>query len=176
MTMSESPIPSSVSSVRRVLVECDDPAIQDGLERVLRESGYTVSLCGGPASRGSGCPLVVSGQCGLVEDAHVVVHAPDHTDHSNREVLAALVQSAPDTPIVVEAGLVADGESGDARRVWFPMSRAALLDAIHQDALSLPSTSAGPPRESARMLKPHNDRGGGLCRTHGSKRSLTKTA
>lgn len=135
MTMSESPNPSSISSVRRVLVECDDPTIQDGLERVLRESGYTVSLCGGPASRGSGCPLVISGQCGLVDDAQVVVHALDHTDHSNREVLAALVQNAPDTPIVVETGLIAEGESGDVRRVRFPMSRAALLDAIQRVAV-----------------------------------------
>jgi len=135
MTMSDSPNPSSAPAVRRVLVECDDSTIQDGLERVLRESGYEVSLCAGPGSRSSGCPLVVSGQCGLVEDAQVVVHALDHTDSSNREVLAALMRSAPDTPIVVEAGLVAEDNSGDVRRVRFPISRAALLDAIQQDSL-----------------------------------------
>jgi len=135
MMMSESPDHFSAPAVSRVLVECDDPAIQDGLERVLRESGYEVSLCAGPASRSSGCPLVVSGQCGLVEDAQVVVHALDHTDRSNRDVLAALVRSAPDTPIVVEAGLVAEDEPGDARRVRFPMSRGALLDAIQRDGL-----------------------------------------
>lgn len=134
MTTSERNL-SSKSSVRRVLVECDEPSIQDGLERVLRDRGYTVSLCAGPASRASGCPLVVSGQCGLLEDAQVVVHALDHTDRSNREVLSALVQSAPDTPIVVETGLVAEGEGGDVRRVRFPMSRRVLLDAIHQDVV-----------------------------------------
>ena len=132
MTMKESPNPSSAPAVRRVLVECDDPTIQDGLERVLRETGYEVSLCAGPTSRSSGCPLVVSGQCGLVEDAQVVVHALDHADSSNRAVLAALVRSAPDTPIVAEAGLVAEDKSGDVRRVRFPMSRAALLDTIQQ--------------------------------------------
>ncbi len=135
MTMSESPNLSNAPAVPLVLVECDDPMIQDGLERVLRESGYVVSLCAGPASRSFGCPVVVSGQCGLVEDAQVVVHALDHADSSNRKVLAALVQSSPDTPIVVEAGLVAEDQSGDVRRVRFPISRAALLDAIQRDGV-----------------------------------------
>lgn len=135
MTMSEGPNLSGAPAVRRVLVECDDPAVQDGLERVLRESGYDVSVCAGPGSRSSGCPLVVSGHCGLVDDAQVVVHALDDADSSNREILTALMQSSPDTPIVVEAGLVAEDESGDVRRVRFPISRAALLDAIQQDGV-----------------------------------------
>ena len=143
MPVSESPTSSSGAAVHRVLVECDEPAIQDGLARVLRESGYAVSECAGPASRSHGCPLVVSGQCGLVEDAQVVVHALSPADRSNREVLAALVQSHPDTPIVVEADLVVEDESGDVRRVRFPMSRAALLDAIHQDGAKQERSNAG---------------------------------
>jgi hypothetical protein len=109
--------------------------IQDGLARVLRESGYEVSLCAGPESRSSGCPLVVSGQCALVEDAQVVVHALDQADGSNRDVLAALMRSAPETPIIVEAGLVAEEQSGKVRRVRFPMSRAALVDAIQRGSV-----------------------------------------
>ncbi len=135
MMMEKGPDPSSAPTVRRVLVECDDPTIQDGLERTLRDSGYQVSVCAGPASRSSGCPLVVSGQCGLVEDAQVVVHALDQGDHSNLEVLAALLRDAPDTPVVIEAGLAGEGESGDVRRVQFPISRASLLEAIQHDAI-----------------------------------------
>ncbi len=77
--------------------------------------------------------MVLSGQCGLVEDAHVVVHALDPGGSSHRDVLAALLQSGSDTPIVLEADL-ASGESSTAvRRVRFPMTRQALLAAVQQD-------------------------------------------
>jgi ActR/RegA family two-component response regulator len=117
---------------RRVLLECDDPTIQDGLERVLRESGYAVSIRAGPVALGAGCTLVESGRCGRVDAAQIVVHALDPTDDSNREVLAALVQRHPDTAIVVETNLAADDELGNVRQVPFPMSRTAVLDAIRR--------------------------------------------
>jgi hypothetical protein len=130
--MSQGLMSQSATALPRVLVECDDPTIQDGLERVLRESGYAVSICAGPASRSSGCPLVLSGQCGLVEDAEVVVHTLDPVDPSNREVLAALARHSSDTPVVIEAHLIAEDQSGDVRRVRFPMSRATLIGAVQQ--------------------------------------------
>jgi len=130
MSLSDSPTTSGVSTRRRVLVECDDPTIQDGLARVLDESGYEVSVCAGPASRTAGCPLVAGGHCGLVENAQVVVHALDPAVLPNREVLAALGVGCPDTPIIVEAGFASGDEPPNVRRVRFPVSRAALLDAV----------------------------------------------
>ena len=53
------------------------------------------------------------------------------------------MQSHPDTPIVVEADLVVEDESGDVRRVRFPMSRVALLDAIHQDGAKQERSNVG---------------------------------
>lgn len=120
---------------RRVLLECDDTTVQDGVERVLRESGYAVAVCCGPATRIAGrCPLVHEGRCGLVEEADVVVHALDPSRSEHREVLAAIEHERPRTPVVVE---VTDG--GDRReaellaptyRVRYPMSRETLLSAV----------------------------------------------
>lgn len=132
MSMSEDSSVQSGGSLPRVLLECEDPAVQDGLERVLRESGYAVSLCAGPAARSAGCPLVEQGHCGLVDHADIVVHALDPGDSSNRQVLSALVQGHPDIPVVVETNLVTEEAPGNTRRVRFPMSKAALLDALQR--------------------------------------------
>ena len=76
---------------------------------------------------------MLSGQCGLVEDAHIVVHALDPGGSSHRDVLAALLQSSPDTPIVIEADLASEDSSATVRRVRFPMTREALLAAVQRD-------------------------------------------
>jgi hypothetical protein len=132
MSRDEESSVQSGASDRRVLLECEDPAVQDGLERVLRESGYAVSVCAGPASRRSGCPLVEAGRCGLVDGADLIVHALDPGDVANRAVVSALVRDHPDIPIVVEANLTGDEVPGTTTRVRFPMSRAALLDALQR--------------------------------------------
>lgn len=133
MSMNED-IRSPGRTHRRVLLECDDLAIQDGLERVLHESGYDVSVCAGPASRRAGCALVETGRCGLVDDAEIVVHALAAGEYANREVLTSLVHDHPETPIVLEASLVSGEAPGNVRRVNFPMSRTALLAAIGHEA------------------------------------------
>jgi hypothetical protein len=148
MSMSGSSEVPGVSVGRRVLVECDEPTIQDGMERVLRERGYAVAVCAGPTSRNSGrCPLVVEGHCGLVEDAHVVLHALDPADSANRDVLAALVGSCPGTPIVIELSDATDDMidlgSGEVRQVRFPMDRATLVDAVERAASGAGSVSLG---------------------------------
>jgi len=119
----------------RALVECEDAVVQDGLARVLRESGYAVATCGGPQTRASHtCPLVTEGHCGLVEDADVVVHALDAADADDRTILYAIRERVPETPVVVEVPLSATGRD-DAllagyETVRYPVTRQALLDAL----------------------------------------------
>jgi hypothetical protein len=133
--MPSNPIPRWPDSAGspRALVECQDAAVQDGLARALRESGYSVATCGGPETRASHtCPLVTEGRCGLVEDADVVVHALDSAAETHRTVLYAIRDRVPDTPVVVE---VTAADRDDARAagyetVRYPVSRQALLDAL----------------------------------------------
>jgi CheY-like chemotaxis protein len=135
--MSKNVIPTwpGDTSGPRVLLECEDASIQDGAERALRELGYAVAVCGGPATRNAGrCPLVAEGRCGLVEDADVVVHAldPDRDEHC--EVLSAIRQHRPDTPVVVEVSSVAGTQDPAAlaarHHVRYPMTRESLLAAV----------------------------------------------
>jgi hypothetical protein len=119
----------------RALVECEDPAVQDGLVRVLQEQGYAVAACAGPRARSSGaCPLVERGACGLVFEADVVVHALDDADPAYREVLGAIRRRSPGTPVVVEVGpgvARSDDELLAAcEQLRFPMTRQSLLDAV----------------------------------------------
>lgn len=105
----------------RVLVECDDAAVQDGVARALREQGYSVAACAGPRGRTAGtCPLVERHRCGLVEGADVVVHALDPTDPAHRAVLASVHEHVPGLPVV------------DAADV--PMTREPLLAAVDHAA------------------------------------------
>ena len=138
MSMVQDPNPSDVTARLRVLVECDDPTVQDGVERVLRESGYDVTGCAGPATRRGGeCPLVVHGDCGLVDGADVIVHALDPADARNRAVLSAIVETRPGMPVVVEAsaaGHVGDSPDRAVHEVPFPMTRSTLIGAVEQSA------------------------------------------
>lgn len=121
----------------RALVECDDPAVQDGLVRVLHEQGYAVATCAGPRSRGSSqCPLVVEGACGLVEGADVVVHALDASDPAHREVLAEVSRRAPGAAVVAEAPPSAAAATADAGCEWvrYPITRGGLVDALERAA------------------------------------------
>lgn len=87
----------------RVLVECEDPSVQDGLQRALRDAGYAVAGCEGPAARSSGrCPLVDDGRCGLVADADVVVQAFDRQRADLADVLPAIRARVPQVPVVLE--------------------------------------------------------------------------
>lgn len=119
-------------ALRRVVLECDDAVLQDGLQRVLVEHGFEVSVCGGPSTHSTGCPLLESGRCGLIDDAGLVVHALDPSDSTNRSLLTTLLQAHPETSVVIETDLHSDDEPDNVRKVRFPMSRASLLAAIDQ--------------------------------------------
>jgi uncharacterized protein (DUF433 family) len=80
------------------------------------------------------CPLLTDGHCGLVEDAHVIVHALDPANATHREVLAAVVETCPGTPVVVDTRTAHDHEidltRGDIRLVDYPLSRNGIIEAI----------------------------------------------
>lgn len=114
----------------RALVECDDPVVQDGLVRALRQHGYAVAACAGPHARAAErCPLVDHGSCGLVTDADVVVHTLDAADPGHREVLAAVRRHAPDVPVLVESTGSGNGPEG-CEILRYPLTTGSVIDAV----------------------------------------------
>jgi hypothetical protein len=133
----------------RVLVECEDPAVQDGVERALRTAGYVTAACAGPTSRSSGeCPLVVDGRCGLVEDANVIVQACDPDGTHFAQVLAAIRHHCPDTPVVIEVSTGTDARDADivarCHTLRFPVAAGAVVETVRSVAMPLrDATDAG---------------------------------
>ena len=87
----------------RVLVETSDAAEQWAMEEALRDAGYEVAVCDGPAVYGAPCPLVERGECELAAGANVVVNAFPLRVPENQDVLWALQERCPATPVIVEA-------------------------------------------------------------------------
>lgn len=86
----------------RVLIEhADEPA---GLElaSILRGAGYAVAVCPGP-EREEHCPLTGPEGCAVAHGADVVVSSLGLSRPEAREVLVALRERCPSTPIVVVA-------------------------------------------------------------------------
>lgn len=95
--------PASRDSRRRVLIENADGSIQTAAERILREAGYDVALCGGVEThRNRRCPLVETGECDLTGGADVIVHSLNVSGPGATDVLRALRKEHPTTPVVVE--------------------------------------------------------------------------
>jgi hypothetical protein len=120
----------------RVLVECEDPTVQDGLERALRTAGHATATCAGPMSRSSGqCPLVVGGRCGLVEDADVVVQSFDLERSDLAQVFAAIRSRCPNTPVIVETAGGTDGPvttaAATCHTLRYPTTATAVVDTVH---------------------------------------------
>jgi hypothetical protein len=120
-----------------VLIENPDGAELWAHADVLREAGYDVAMCGGPAAKTeehdhTNCPLVTEGRCPLVEGADVVVSTTRLID--GREILKAL--SARSTPLVVEGttfDLERDADvTGDALEITLPIMPSQLVEAVEQ--------------------------------------------
>jgi hypothetical protein len=90
----------------RVLVENPDGAELWAHAEVLREAGYEVATCAGPAEpatwhqRPTQCPLVGEGRCPLAEGADVVVTTNDLRDGA--EIIPALDATVPAAVVLVE--------------------------------------------------------------------------
>lgn len=87
----------------RVLVESSDAAEQWAMEEALRAAGYEVAVCDGPGVYGSPCPLVQTGECALAAGADVIVNGFPLGLPDNQDVLWALQERCPATPVIVEA-------------------------------------------------------------------------
>lgn len=97
------PYPSAhfESRRRKVLVETPDEAFAWAAERILDEAGYEVAVCYGPGNREE-CPVVAGAHCALADEANVIFFAHRLSDERAREVLDALRDAYPDTPLCVE--------------------------------------------------------------------------
>lgn len=135
----------------RVLVENPDRAQLWAYAEVLHEAGYDVATCTGEHPDGHDrCPLIESGQCGLVKGADVVVST---CSMQRGDTLLAVIGSQGSTPIVFEAPQP-DFEryehlSESATLIPAPVTKQALLDAV-EEARSL---SEHPGEAAARILR-----------------------
>lgn len=129
----------------RVLIENPDGAELWAHADLLREAGYDVAVCGGPAAETEDhdhtvCPLVTEGRCPLVEGADVVVSTTRLTD--GREIIAKLsARSSP--PLVVEGttpDLERDGDViGEALEITLPVLPEQLVEAVDRARSSRPT-------------------------------------
>ena len=87
----------------RVLVESTDLAERWAVERTLRQAGFGVVSCGGPALLEDGsCPLVTCGDCPGAAAADAVFFRLNLPDEANEKVLRALRREVERRPVVVE--------------------------------------------------------------------------
>jgi CheY-like chemotaxis protein len=86
----------------RVLIETNDVAQAWALQGVLEDAGHQVAWCEGPTANRP-CPLVTEGRCSLVHQADVVLHDLRLSSATYGEVLAALRERSPETPVLVAA-------------------------------------------------------------------------
>jgi hypothetical protein len=122
----------------RVLIENPDGADLWAHADVLREAGYDVAVCGGPAAETEDhertvCPLVTEGRCPLVDGADVVVSTTRLAD--GREIIGRL--SAGSSPALVVEGTSSDLERhgdviGDSLEITLPVLPRQLVEAVER--------------------------------------------
>lgn len=85
-----------------MLIEHPDESVGLELASILRTAGYAVAVCPGP-ERAEHCPLTGPEGCAVAHGADVVVSSLGVSRPEAREVLVALRERCPATPIVVVA-------------------------------------------------------------------------
>jgi CheY-like chemotaxis protein len=117
----------------RVLVEHDDEAAGLLLASALREAGYGVAVCPGPAEE-ERCPLAGAEGCAIAHGADVVVSCLGLERVEGREVLGALRARCPAIPLVVEVSAGQEEQwpalLGDCELVYCPIAPEQLLTAV----------------------------------------------
>lgn len=130
------PIWSSQDTGPRVLVEVTDFTKRDAITKILAREGFAVRTCGGPDEFDERCPLTDRGECSGVAGADVVVNSMHPFAPSSREMLDALRDRHPGTPLVVEVPmpLVTErpGDYQGIRVLPQPMTRVSLLEAVEE--------------------------------------------
>ena len=123
----------------RVLIEEPDVAEAFAYWRLLADNGYKAAWCPGPTGLPPRlCPLVVHGQCNLVQCADLVVSSLPLHREASRSVMAALRHRHPETPVIVQApqqllaqwSSLVEGPSWSAMRV--PVTSQTLLETVER--------------------------------------------
>ena len=124
---------------RPVLIEEQDSALRSAMAEALRDAGFQTAECAGPGSHGERrCPLVEGHGCDAVDRADVVLEVFVPSDRPLTDVRHAIVDHAPDTPVVVISPPGAAKRHPDllagATVSTQPLSRRGVLSAL-DDAL-----------------------------------------
>ncbi|MBI2168884.1 MAG: hypothetical protein HYU28_05205 [Actinobacteria bacterium] len=141
----------------RVLVEDPHGALRDADFSAFLNAGFEVALCTGPDSE-SECPLVASGECGLVDAADVVLFGLGTTDERTRSILRSLRQRFPETPVVVEVPRTGNPAGGPAEAelpdncvaLAFPASVEGQMRALWDAVIAARRRRARPQRRRGR--------------------------
>jgi len=117
----------------RVLIEHADESVGMRLAADLRQAGYAVAVCPGPA-QSARCPLAGDEGCEVAHGADVIVSSLGLGTPQSREVLEALRARCAGTPLVVEVAAAEQDEWADLLRgcevVVSPVSPDALVAAV----------------------------------------------
>lgn len=135
-----SPQPWPWAGHPRVLIEHNDESVGMRLAAGLRQAGYAVAVCPGPA-QSERCPLVGNEGCEIAHGADVIVSSLGLGSVQSRDVLQALRARCAGTPLVVE---VAPGEDEEwhallegCQVVFSPVAPEQLVAAV-DEALAEP--------------------------------------
>ena len=117
----------------RILIEHPEESAGLVLASTLRQAGYAVAVCPGPAER-ERCPLAGHQGCAAAHGADVIVSSLGLESPEAREVLQALRTRCPDIPLVVEVAPGREGEWAELLRgcelIHSPVAPEQLLSAV----------------------------------------------
>ena len=148
----------------RLLIEDPSPALELAEFRAYDDSGFDVALCSGPRD-GEACPLTIGGECGLAEEADVVLMGPGMAG-LRAEVADALHRRRPDLPVVVQVprhdpgqcppGCIANcypaSVDGQVRSVWRALDDRPTTPQAPPTLADTPPPSTAPTPTVARLV------------------------
>ncbi len=128
----------------RILI--DSPDGQAAFDRdILARMGHGILACHGPSS-GTICPILDSGHCDLVDNAHGVIFQLDLDEENHREILAKYVEELdPGIPLRVKVRPGQETRYADlleGMEVWADEPSVTDLDAFSSRVEAYERTSA----------------------------------
>lgn len=116
----------------RVLLEMPGIALASVAAEALREQGYDVTVCAGPATAPYGCPLTRGLRCPIADQADVIVHDLGLTTPDGRAVWQGHEETQAATPRVLVLGV---GDRAPRLRpglqvITGPLTSKALIEAV----------------------------------------------
>jgi len=118
----------------RVLLEMPGTVLPAVVETALREQGYEVAVCGGPAAAPYGCPITRGLRCPIADQADVIVFDLGLTTADGRAVWEGHEETHAVTPRILVQGV---GDPSPRPRpgrqvVTGPLTKKILVDAIER--------------------------------------------